>query len=653
VRTAEVAAGGEARVDWRVRAIAAGEAVARMKGLTDEESDAVELRIPVHVHGMLQTAAWSGSIPPDGTATTLTVDVLAERRPERTRLQLRYAHSLAAALVDALPYLADYPYGCTEQTLNRFLPSIIAQKTLRDLGLDLKALGRRRAGARDARGSAGEAPRHGPLVDPEAPRRNPIFDPDEVTAMVRAGLVRLSEMRTDDGGWGWLSAEGGHATPDLTAMVVHGLRIASSTDLDIPPSFLEEGIAWLKAHQANQVRLLKRGGIGPLRGKAHADETDAHVFLVLTECCIKDEHMMQFLERDRARLAVHGRVMIGLAFHSLGEKDRLGRVRKDIERFLVRDDEDQTASLRTPGEGTGRSWFGSGIEANASFLKLLARTDPKGETASRLARYLVNRRRHATYWDSTRDTACCVEALAEYLRASGEDRPEMTVEILVDGVARERARFTPDDLLAPGGTLVLEGDALAPGLHAVEFRKSGRGPLYVNAYLSWSTRQDPIRGSGEAITVDRKLYKLTKQEGGAPVAGARGAAIGRDVPERRREALDDGATLTSGDRVEVELTIECKDDYEYILIEDGKGAGFEAAGVPGGYDGNGLGAYVERRDDRVAFLVPRLPRGRHKLSYRLRAEIPGTFGVLPARASAMYAPELRSNSAEFKIKISD
>jgi hypothetical protein len=30
---------------------------------------------------------------------------------------------VAGALVDALPYLVDYPYGCTEQTMSRFLPA--------------------------------------------------------------------------------------------------------------------------------------------------------------------------------------------------------------------------------------------------------------------------------------------------------------------------------------------------------------------------------------------------------------------------------------------------------------------------------------------------------------------------------------------------
>jgi uncharacterized protein YfaS (alpha-2-macroglobulin family) len=64
-------------------------------------------------------------------------------------------------------------------------------------------------------------------------------------------------------------------------------------------------------------------------------------------------------------------------------------------------------------------------------------------------------------------------------------------------------------------------------------------------------------------------------------------------------------------------------------------------------------AYMELRDERVTFFVHRLARGKHSLSYRLRAEIPGKFSALPTKASAMYAPELRANSDEMKLRIRD
>ena len=37
-------------------------------------------------------------------------------------------------------------------------------------------------------------------------------------------------------------------------------------------------------------------------------------------------------------------------------------------------------------------------------------------------KYLLNNRKHATYWDSTRDTAIVLESFADYLKASGEDQ---------------------------------------------------------------------------------------------------------------------------------------------------------------------------------------------------------------------------------------
>ena len=127
----------------------------------------------------------------------------------------------------------------------------------------------------------------------------------------------------------------------------------------------------------------------------------------------------------------------------------------------------------------------------------------------------------------------------------------------------------------------------------------------------------------------------------------------RKVEKFERELLQGEEEIVSGDLVEVELEIESKNDYEYILFEDMKAAGFEPVTLRSGYTGQGLHAYMELRDERVALFVRWLPQGKHNLSYRLRAEIPGQFSALPTRASGMYAPELRANSDEIKIRISD
>ena len=105
--------------------------------------------------------------------------------------------------------------------------------------------------------------------------------------------------------------------------------------------------------------------------------------------------------------------------------------------------------------------------------------------------------------------------------------------------------------------------------------------------------------------------------------------------------------------MEIELEIDSKNDYEYLLFEDMKAAGFEPVLVRSGYGGNDMGAYMELRDDRVTFFKQALARGKHSVSYRARAETPGTFSALLTRATALYAPELRGNSDEWKLVVVD
>jgi hypothetical protein len=62
---------------------------------------------------------------------------------------------------------------------------------------------------------------------------------------------------------------------------------------------------------------------------------------------------------------------------------------------------------------------------------------------------------------------------------------------------------------------------------------------------------------------------------------------------------------------------------------------------------------VEYRDERVALFVRSLPRGVHSFRYRLRAEVPGEFAALPGQVSAMYAPEIRANSASLRLIVEE
>ena len=653
-QTVEIPAGGERRVDWHVSAASEGDAVIRMSALTDVESDAVENRFPVYVHGMLKMDSFTGTLRPEEERGSFEVTVPSERRAEQTRLEVQYSPTLAGSMVDALPYLVDYPYGCTEQTLNRFVPAVVTQQTLQKLGLDLKQIQAKRTNLNAGRlGDPADRVKQWKRFD-----RNPVFDQAELDKIVKAGVQRLTEMQLSDGGWGWFSGWGERSTAHTTATVVHGLQLAEQNGVALVPGMLDRGLGWLEQYQDSQLAALKNVDKDgkPIDKekpwKTTADNIDALVYLVLVDGNQRSDAMRDLLYRDRTKLAVYGLALYGNALHKQDETEKLAMVLRNLRQYLVEDNENQTAYLDLP-QGIWWYWYGSDNEANAYYLKLLVAVDPMDPVAPKLVKYLVNNRQHATYWNSTRDTALVIEAFADYILATGEGRPDMTVEIWIDGQKRQEVRISPESLFAFDNRFVLTGDSLEAGRHTVELRKRGTGPLYWSGFLTNFTLEGDIRAAGLELKVARRFYKLTPDDKSVEVAGGRGQVVNQQVEKFVRTEIPNLGAVESGDLIEVELEIESKNDYEYILFEDMKAAGTESVSLRSGYNPNDLGAYMELRDNRVTFFCSQVARGRHSVRYRLRAEIPGRFSALPARASAMYAPELKGNSDELKLRIED
>jgi len=102
------------------------------------------------------------------------------------------------------------------------------------------------------------------------------------------------------------------------------------------------------------------------------------------------------------------------------------------------------------------------------------------------------------------------------------------------------------------------------------------------------------------------------------------------------------------------VAVEAPVPYDYVMFEDFKPAGFEPVARKSGVLFE-HGAFFNRelRDEKVAFFLDRLRQGRQVLTYRLRAETPGVFRVLPHRGEAMYAPRIQAISDSFEIQVVD
>ena len=119
-----IPASGEYRANWRVQATQTGTLTLLAKALTDTESDAVQMTLEIVPRGLKQTKGEAVTLSNDEEERTVTINLPGNADPRARTLRLEASPSVASTLFGALDYLTGYPYGCTEQTMSQFLPTV-------------------------------------------------------------------------------------------------------------------------------------------------------------------------------------------------------------------------------------------------------------------------------------------------------------------------------------------------------------------------------------------------------------------------------------------------------------------------------------------------------------------------------------------------
>ncbi|MDB6059647.1 MAG: alpha-2-macroglobulin domain protein, partial [Verrucomicrobiales bacterium] len=641
---ATIAADGEHRFDWTVKVSKAGLAHITIKARTDEESDAMRMTFPVLVHGVMKTIAQSGSyrVAQDGTRT-LNIEVPKQIDPEQTQLEVTLSPSLGGVLIDALPFLAGYPYGCVEQTMSRFYPSVLVKDTLNKMGTDLEAIAK-----------AHKQMNPGDVTNRFGRWNSPVFDSAELDRMVKAGLERIYNFQRSDGGWGWWRED--DSSPFQTSYVLQGLHAAIDAQVNVDRGVYERGFQFLQSNIDAELRKPKNEqNLGDVTTQAGIAYT-----LSLEHKIASDEQKQWLtgLYTNRAALNNYGLALLALAMKNEKHLDEAQMLLRNLLQFVDRDDSNETAWVRTPQAGWWY-WWNNDIEANAWTLKALVALDPQNDLAPRLVKWLLNNRRNGYYWRSTRDTALVISAMVDYMRASGDAAPDYDLTLAFDGSPVKQIIISKENFFTFDNRFTLSGLHVKPGPHTITFTKNGIGALYYSAYVSYFTKEEDVRGAGNEIFVTREYFKLVPQTEKVQLGKSwwgddkvKGHTEIRDG--YKRVPLKTGDTVASGDKIEVVLNITAKNTYDFLAFEDMKPAGCEPVELrSGGRWAGGLCANLELRDEKVVFFIGLLEQGQHILRYKLRAETPGQFHALPTKGFAMYAPEIKAISDEMRLKIKE
>jgi uncharacterized protein YfaS (alpha-2-macroglobulin family) len=672
----EIPARGEARVDWLAAVEQSGEAKLRLVARGPRHADAMEKTYSVYEHGVDRFIARSGKVR--GEAVTVMLNIPAERKRDSTRLNVSVTSSMAVTMLDALPYLVDYPYGCTEQTMSRFLPAVVTAATLEDLGLSPDdALGKVFGGIEQA------------FFDKtHAKGREKRANVRKLDLIVNQGLERLYDFQHGDGGWGWWKH--GESDHFMTAYVLWGMCLARESGLDVRGHVMERAARFLELEIVEQEdRYDTQAWMLHALAEHHA-VTDRRAIAPSQRAALGN------LWKNRDRLNAYTRALLALAAQRMGDVEKARVLVRNLENGIKRDNAPDTSVLLGDGrkshpavigtahwgeDGVWWRWSNGGVEATAFGLRALLAVDPDHELIEPVTNWLVKNRRGAQ-WSNTRDTAITVLALNDYLRASGELEPNFEYDLVVNGTRVARKSVTAAEAVSAPSRFEIDPLLIRDGDNEIRIvRRNGEGPIYFAAEATFFSLEEPVPPAGNEIFVRRDYYKLVPHE----------TLLKGYVYDRT--PLADGDYVTSGERVEVVVTIESKNDYEYLVFEDLKPAGLEAVQIRSGesmfvrelksgaverrfsglaapqapgmdirapdhrangdYTGRQRWVHQELRDRKVALFMDKLPEGVWQVTYDLRAEVPGQFHALPVLGHAMYVPEIRCNSGEIRITVND
>jgi len=466
---------GERLVSWRIEAGQASGAKEKLElefnltgPVNDTELQTIEVKPFAHKQFWNFAGPLAGNGRPVSREFTLPAGAsLDDFGDLRGGLTVQVSPSLINLIEDSMRYLVDYPYGCVEQTLSRFVPNLLVQRMVNTY----------------------------PFRDQ--------YLRDVLADMANMGLDRLRSMQNDDGSWGWFAGD----APDffMTAYAVYSLALARSAGYwNETEAMLDKGSACLQKGLREQSRL------DPL--------ARAFALLALRQYGAEINSMIQSALQSIPREERLARAF--LAFAAL---------ETELQEQGIRAAEEQLANRKTDGNGDGKAflpaqgtrqagWKGDDDLIDALLLRVLAasKTKKSQELSSQLINGLLARRQGPA-WSSTLSTAFVFNAFLEYTRAWANGNAQASfVRIRVNGIT---LALTQTGLGFEGHA---GADILRAGKNTLDL--DGSAEMYCNAALRYFARQESFEARDSAAVSITRSYHLVE-----PAASGGRYAVQREV----------------------------------------------------------------------------------------------------------------------------
>lgn len=454
-RKVKLAADGSARVMFTVEAGDVDAARFTFAVAMDAHRDALALDVPVGRGLAVENRVVArGEIADGAPAINVPVAWRSDAVGDASYLVVSADRTGLAELEPSLRYLVEYPYGCLEQTLSRFVPLVKV---------------------RDLADSLGMASLKGPKMG----------------TFIGAGVAKVIRHQHADGHYSlWPS---GATYPHLTVYATYGLLEARSAGVRVPQKPIDDGVAAIRTWANSAERPLSPGG---------ESATMAMAAYLLAEAGAPDHGLNARLYAARTSLPRYGQAFLLRALHrSKAPAEQITAVKDDL---LAAARPAQKGLVIRETMGELHHYMNTDARTTSIALSALMEVEPANSQIDALVEGLKSERGPGGRWQNTQDNLYALVALADYARGKSKGASTLTLTVdgkravhRIDGGAVFTARHALGTL-RPGSVTIEADGGVRYSVQLAEARRDPAAAATDHGFAVTRTYLDPE--SGAALT---------------------------------------------------------------------------------------------------------------------------------------------------------
>ena len=627
-------------------------------------SDAEENIIPVLSNRMLVTE--SLPLPINGNQTKKFEFKKLINNKSKTlknyKYTLEFTSNPAWYAVQALPYLMEYPYECSEQTFNRFYANSLAT-FIANSSPKIKAVFDSWKNTKNSKALLSNLEKNQELkalMLEETPwvmdgkneterkaRIALLFDLNKMSRELNIALRKLQKAQSANGGWPWF--KGMPENRYITQYIVSGmghldhLKVKSIRQNSKTWNMVYKAVKYLDNRIYDDYNSLKKYYKKDELKKDHINSTQiqylyARSFFNDIQINSKNREAYNYFLNQAKKYwlnkSIYSQGMIALVLNRSDEAKTGIPIEMDIvkslkEKSLTNDE----MGMYWKNNISGYLWYQAPIETQALMIEVFDEVADDKTSVENLKKWLL-KQKQTQDWKTTKATSEAIYALL--LRGNNLLTNDNLVEIKIANKKIDPKKIDGVNIEAGTGYFKTSwsGDEITPDMGKITITKNNDGIAWGAVYWQYFENLDKITKHKTPIHIEKKLFIEKKTKSGKII----------EPIEKNK--------LQIGDKVIVRIEIRVDRKMEFVHMKDMRASGFEPINVISQYKyQDGLSYYETTKDASTNFFMDYLPKGTYVFEYPLRVTHKGDFSNGITTIQCMYAPEFTSHSNGIRVKV--